>query len=102
MKDDTRTFEMNPDFAKAYYNRGLARAKQGDFVLAMEDYTRAIEINSDYAQAYYNRGFTRYQQGDLAGGIKDLQLAADLFQQQNQMQDCWEVMKLIEDIRSQQ
>jgi tetratricopeptide (TPR) repeat protein len=98
-EEDTRAFEMNPDFAKAYYNRGLARAQQGNFALAMEDFTRAIEINPHHAQAYHNRGFTRYQQGDLAGAMEDLQVAADLFKQE-QMQNYQQVMNLIADIRS--
>ena len=42
-----RAIEINPDFAKAYYNRGVAYGKLGNHRQAISDYDRAIEINPD-------------------------------------------------------
>jgi tetratricopeptide (TPR) repeat protein len=52
--------EINPEYAEAYYNRGLAKAIQQHYNEAIADYTTAIEINPKYADAYYNRGLTKF------------------------------------------
>jgi len=38
--------DFNPDYADAYYNRGVARSKQGEFDLALKDFDRAIQLQS--------------------------------------------------------
>ncbi|MEO1287028.1 MAG: tetratricopeptide repeat protein [Chloroflexota bacterium] len=54
----TRAIELNPDFADAYNNRGLAHRLLGQYHVAVEDLTKAIEIG--HAQRLfwftYNRG----------------------------------------------
>ena len=48
---------LNPCYAEAYHNRGLAyRKKLGTLELAIQDYTTAIELNPAFARAYFNRG----------------------------------------------
>ena len=42
--------------AEAYYNRGVAWQKKGDYDRAITDYTKAIELNPNLAMAYVNRG----------------------------------------------
>ena len=48
--------ELNPEFAEAYNNRGLAYANKGDLALAIADYSKAIELKPDLTYAYNNRG----------------------------------------------
>ena len=52
ISDYTKAIEINPNYAKAYYNRGLTKRNLKDFNGAISDYTKAIEINPNYAKAY--------------------------------------------------
>jgi tetratricopeptide (TPR) repeat protein len=49
---------LNPNYAEAYYNRGVARRALGDKQGAVAEYNQALRINPNYAEAYYNRGET--------------------------------------------
>lgn len=69
-----KAIELDPNNAKAYYNRGLANynfIRRGQYIQEkgedptsfdnnyykpISDFTKAIEINPNYAKAYYNRG----------------------------------------------
>ena len=48
---------LNPDYAYAYYNRGLAYFDLGQLERAIQDYDEVIHLYPVYAEAYYNRGF---------------------------------------------
>jgi len=52
----TKCLRIDPEFTAAYYNRGIAYKKLGNYNDAISDYSRAIRIDPDYAAAYYNRG----------------------------------------------
>jgi lipoprotein NlpI len=67
----TEAIRIKPDYAEAYYNRGIARKAKGDLDGAIKDYTEAIRIKPDHASAYINRGSARREKGDLDGAIKD-------------------------------
>ena len=67
----TEAIRLKPDYAEAYYNRGIARGDKGDLEGAVKDYAEAIRINPDHAEAYYNRGSVRESKGDLEGAIRD-------------------------------
>ena len=92
---DNRYITINPQYAIAYYNRGLAKYESGDKAGAIADYTQAITINPQYAIAYYSRGLAKYESGDKAGAIKDLETAKQLFQQQGNTQNAQEVQKIL-------
>ena len=59
MQTLTKAIELNPNYAKAYYNRGIAKFDLQDYKGAIADYTKAIELNPNYAKAYYNRGIAK-------------------------------------------
>ena len=59
----SRYISKNPRDADAFYNRGLAWHKKGNFEKAIADYTKAIEINPKFAAAFYNRGIAWYDKG---------------------------------------
>lgn len=67
----SEAIRLNPNYAEAYNNRGIARDNKGDFGGAIDDYTEAIRLKPDFAKAYYNRGAARKAQGDLHGAIAD-------------------------------
>jgi tetratricopeptide (TPR) repeat protein len=69
--DLTEAIRLNPNYAQAYYNRGLARSELGDKQGAIADYNTAIKINPNLAQAYLNRGVARSELGDKQGAIAD-------------------------------
>jgi tetratricopeptide (TPR) repeat protein len=51
-----KAIEINPRYAEAYNNRGIAYLKKGQYDKAISDFTEAIEINPKDAMAYRNRG----------------------------------------------
>jgi tetratricopeptide (TPR) repeat protein len=52
-----RAIEINPNYAEAYLNRGIAYRNLKDYQNAIRSYDRAIEINPNDAEAYFNRGY---------------------------------------------
>ena len=74
----SRAIALNPDYAKAYNNRGIAYREKGDFDRAIEDYNKAIELNPDYAEPYINRGVAYDNKGDFDRAIEDHNTAIKL------------------------
>ena len=52
----TKSIEIDPQYALAYYNRGVIHHEKGEYEKAVEDYTDTIRINPKMAVAYHNRG----------------------------------------------
>ena len=76
-----KAIELDPNYADAYFLRGLTYSwfKQSD--KAISDYTKAIEsstIISDKAWAYLNRGYEYSRMGDKENAIKDFDTIAQL------------------------
>src|SRR5205085_1150556 len=67
----TEAIRLQPDYASAFNNRGIARKAKGDVEGAIKDYTEAIRLKPDYASAFNNRGNARYDKGDFEEAIKD-------------------------------
>ena len=62
---------LNPQFADAFYFRGLAHLNQGDLARAIADYDEAIRLNPQFADAFYYRGDAHVEQGDFARAVAD-------------------------------
>ena len=56
IEDYDEAVKLNPEYAEAYNNRGVAYAGLNRHERAIEDYDVAVKLNPDYAAAYYNRG----------------------------------------------
>lgn len=76
--DYDRAIDVNPDFADAYYYRGLVwqskKEKEkaiDDFDKAIKYYTEAIENNSNDENLYLQRGIVQYYKGDYHKAIDD-------------------------------
>jgi len=54
--DYTTAIELDPEYAKAYNNRGNAHAALGDLERALEDYDQALELDASLTLTYFNRG----------------------------------------------
>jgi tetratricopeptide (TPR) repeat protein len=73
-----RAIELDPQYARAFLNRGAARHDQGNLDVAIQDYTRAIELDPQFASAYNNRGIARGARYDFDGAIQDFTVALEL------------------------
>jgi tetratricopeptide (TPR) repeat protein len=73
LSDLDRAITLNPQFAKAYNNRGnLKYEKLNDLQGALADFDRAIAINPQYAVAYNNRGNLKNERlNDIQGALSD-------------------------------
>jgi tetratricopeptide (TPR) repeat protein len=74
----TEVIRVKPDYAFAYYNRGIALRHMGDLDGAIRDFDEAIRLDPNDADAYNNRGDARRGKGDLNGAIRDLDEAIRL------------------------
>ena len=48
----TKAIELNPKYAEAYNNRGIAHLKLGNYQQAIRDYDKAIKLDPKNAMAY--------------------------------------------------
>jgi tetratricopeptide (TPR) repeat protein len=62
---------LNPNYADAFYNRGILKKKINDLVGALVDYNEAILINPKFANAFYNRGILKDELNDNPGALID-------------------------------
>ena len=69
---------LNPNYAIAYYNLGLALGKLGRYVEAINAYDQAIELNPQYEEAYYNKGSVLYELGRYEEEVKAYNRAIEL------------------------
>jgi len=67
-----------PDYAEAYYNRGVLFLVLRQLKKAIEDYDKAIQINPDYADAFNNRGIALQELGQLEKAIEDYDKAIQI------------------------
>jgi len=73
-----KAIELNPNWADAYYYRGLAYYELVNYKEAILDYNKAIElVPSDY-RAYAYRGDAKSEQGDNIGAMQDYNKAIEL------------------------
>jgi tetratricopeptide (TPR) repeat protein len=60
-----------PTFVYAYYQRGNAYRRMGEFGRALNDYDQAIQLDPDLAYLYQARGLARCWLGDKADAFAD-------------------------------
>ncbi|MCY3664045.1 MAG: tetratricopeptide repeat protein [Gemmatimonadetes bacterium] len=51
----TKAIELNPQMARAYYNRGNANSDLKDYEEALKDYSKAIQLDPEYSDSFFNR-----------------------------------------------
>lgn len=55
------SLEKDPEFSLAYYYRGLANYKLGNYQLAINDFNRAIKYDANLIKCYMYTGFAQQQ-----------------------------------------
>ena len=61
--------KVQAESANFYYNRGLNKAKSGDYLESNLDYIKTIKINPQYADAYYQIAWNKLRMRDYPGAI---------------------------------
>ena len=51
----TKAIELNPQMARAYYNRGNANSALEEYEEALKDYSKAIQLDPAYSDSFFNR-----------------------------------------------
>ena len=70
-----KAIELKPDYLKAYYGRGVARAFQKDYKGSITDFNKVISIDPNYVQAYYNRAVSKAIMGNHKDALPDFDIA---------------------------
>ncbi len=76
--DYTSAIELNPQYAKAYNNRGNARATLGELEGALEDYDQALDLDDKLDLTYFNRGVIHYRLRNYEASIRDMEMYLEL------------------------
>ncbi|NJN38842.1 MAG: tetratricopeptide repeat protein [Acaryochloridaceae cyanobacterium CSU_3_4] len=103
--DCTETIRLDPQSSFAYSARGKAKHSIKRYQAAIDDYTQALQINAGWgnsdspADTYYNRGSAKRELQDNLGAIEDLQKAADLFQQEGNIQRLQATRTLLQNLQ---
>ena len=69
MADLTRAKSIDPDYAEAHINIGVAYGKSGKYKEAIESFNQALMIDPDYAFAHYNLGIAYDESGKVEKAI---------------------------------
>ena len=68
-----KAIELNPEFANAYFSRGVALAEgKGEYDEAISDYNKALEIDPGFAKAILARGVAYYYKGEYDKASADV------------------------------
>ena len=73
-----KAIQLDPDYAEAYYRRGLARLKHGEPQFAVDDFSTTLSLDPDNAHAYLFRGRAYHELGDALHAEEDRTKALDL------------------------
>jgi tetratricopeptide (TPR) repeat protein len=76
--DLTQAIELNPNYAEAYHQRGIAFRRYGDLTSALADQSKVIEIDPAFARAYARRGDAHHLRKDAVRALADYDKAIEL------------------------
>jgi tetratricopeptide (TPR) repeat protein len=66
----TKAIELNPNYAWAYNNRGIAKSKQNQFYSAISDFDKCLEINPQCAEAYAGKSKAYFMLKDIKKSLE--------------------------------
>lgn len=74
----SKAIKIDPKFAKAYNNRGIAYVWKKKYDLAITDFNKAIKLDPKNGKAYNNRAIVYSYQGETDKARQDLHKAQSL------------------------
>jgi Tfp pilus assembly protein PilF len=74
----TQAINIDPDYARAYMNRGSVYQEKGAYELALRDFNQAIKLDLNYSNALLNRGYFYMKNGKDELALSDLTKAIEL------------------------
>ncbi|MCU0481088.1 MAG: tetratricopeptide repeat protein [Anaerolineae bacterium] len=69
----TEAIRLYPQFADAFYQRGMLFLLRGDYALAVNDFDQALAINPYNVSACYERGVAYYFAGEYERALRDFE-----------------------------
>jgi tetratricopeptide (TPR) repeat protein len=85
----SKALQINPDFAQAHNNLGIALKDQNRLEEAIGSFSKALQIKPDYAEAHNNLGLVLQEQGRMGEAIasfsKALQIKPDYAEAHNNL-----------------
>ena len=94
--DYDRAIGLRPKFAEAYFSRGAALIMKGEYHRAISNHNLAIRLRPKFADAYALSGVAYQKIGDTERAISNWRKAANLFRQENRMEEYQMVLDLIQ------
>jgi tetratricopeptide (TPR) repeat protein len=73
--DFNQALLLNPKYAEAFYNRGIAYYDKKEYDRAIADYNQALLLNPKDAEAFNNRGIAYELKGDKVKAIESYRQA---------------------------
>jgi Tfp pilus assembly protein PilF len=74
----SKAIKINPNFAKAYNNRGIAYVWKKKYDLAIADFNKAIKLDPKNGKAYNNRAIVYSYMGETDKARQDIETAKSL------------------------
>ena len=72
-----RAIELNSSHPEIYINRGVLRAKQGNYIEAIEDVRKCIALAPDHAEAHFHLSIYLLTLGEYSEGWKEYEWRMD-------------------------
>ena len=74
-----QAIRINPQYALAYFRRGIAYSRKGDYARAIADFDRALQLSPDDSPnrplIHFERGMAYYRTEDFNRAVTDLEAA---------------------------
>jgi tetratricopeptide (TPR) repeat protein len=78
LQDLTKAIEIDPEFSRAYFGRGIVKQLTGNNQGAVDDFTQAIEKGFKEPKVYKYRGEAKESMGDTEGAKEDFEKFEEL------------------------
>jgi tetratricopeptide (TPR) repeat protein len=78
MLDYSQALMIDPNYAKAYNNRGIVYRLMKQYDQAISDYNKALKLDPKFGEAYNNRGVVYYLKGEYEKSWEDVKKAQNL------------------------
>jgi tetratricopeptide (TPR) repeat protein len=78
LADYNTAIRRKPDFAEAYFSRGILKGNMDNLKAEVKDYTKAIGLKKNYSDVYFNCSWAYFDLEEHEAAIADYTKAASL------------------------